>query len=707
MPTSQNINPGFGERLSAALRVANVSQTRVAAELGVNASTVSNWVNNTRTPGDEPQMVRLAELAGVSAAWLRTGAGPVPAGVRRQETEQAQARLGWYAKRVGADGAREGGNAALFAISPTLGHVVREAIQNSIDARLGAGPVTVALRLLSLRGGARQRFLAAIEFEELKRHLHAAVDGTGDQQIGRRLREGLDLDSEGELLVLEIIDQATRGLIGPERGAGNFPDLTKNTLFSSKQSSTAGGSHGLGKATQFAASRVNTVLYLSDLSEPDEQGRTDGRFIGRTELAWHELDGVEYAGPMWYGERDEPAVSRWLGRGDVVLGDLRMTRPEGTGTTVAIVGLRDLDADAGRTPAETLAEIGHEIARHFWPALQSGALDARAEYLEISDPDTADELPGPGTRVRPLDVGDVAPLALARATHRDGGTVEQLVDDGDVVRAEVELDVPARRDRTHARFVHRATVLVRRALPDELEAPADASLGRVALLRGAEMVVRQLDARRAAVGARAFQAVVLCGLASDDDPEHARWAEEFLRAAEPPAHDRWEYTESLRLDYQRGASVALKRFENSIHAAIRGVLVHERETDDHGPDDLARRFRFGVPEPGDRAPRLRLDSRSIDDGSWQITGTVRLRDQSKRIKGRPVIALTGETGRRTALKWRELEAVRDCRVEDGLLVIDAGTRSARFRAVSDSDSTSISPREAAVGVAFHVVEERS
>src|SRR4051812_31996345 len=138
MSTSAYTDSELGGRLSAAMRAVGMSQTQLAAELGVQTSTVSNWVNNSRSPGDDSQLARIGELLGASPAWLRSGTGPAPAGVRLQAVRRAQGRLGWYAKKVGAEGAREGGNAALFTITPTLGHVVREAIQNSIDATLGA-----------------------------------------------------------------------------------------------------------------------------------------------------------------------------------------------------------------------------------------------------------------------------------------------------------------------------------------------------------------------------------------------------------------------------------------------------------------------------------------------------------------------------------------------------------------------------------------
>src|SRR5437868_3843972 len=100
MHTSPYTESELGARLSAAMRAVGMSQTQLAAELGVQTSTVSNWVNNSRTPGDDSQLTRISELLGASPAWLRSGTGPAPAGVRLQAVRRAHALLGWYAKRV-------------------------------------------------------------------------------------------------------------------------------------------------------------------------------------------------------------------------------------------------------------------------------------------------------------------------------------------------------------------------------------------------------------------------------------------------------------------------------------------------------------------------------------------------------------------------------------------------------------------------------
>src|SRR4051794_14565145 len=328
----------FNDRLRASLDAIGWNQKRLADELGSPPSTVSQWVKDKRTPDGE-QLDRLAELLGVDAGWLRDGEGPEPRALRRRARSAVHSVVQWIARRAPVDGGRDGGNANQLTIRATLANLVREAIQNAMDEWLGHphGPVRVRFRLLSLRGEAKRRYLDALKYhEQLREHLEACVDQAGDQQVAAGLTEALNTAASGELLVLQISDSNTRGLIGPETGEGNFAALTRDNLFSKKNNEQAGGSYGLGKAMQYAASAFGCVLFSSELSEPEpETGKTRGRFFARTELVFHELaDGRRFSGPMWFGRDREldagQPISYWAdGERDSLLSDLHMLRTPG------------------------------------------------------------------------------------------------------------------------------------------------------------------------------------------------------------------------------------------------------------------------------------------------------------------------------------------------------------------------------------------
>jgi RNA polymerase primary sigma factor len=591
-----------------------------------------------------------------------------------------------------------------------------------VDEWLGDphGPVRVRFRLVSLRAEAKRRYLEAMQWEQLRRHVEACVEQSGDQQVAGGLEEALRMANSGELLVLQISDSNTRGLLGPETEEGNFAALTRDNLFSEKNSEKAGGSYGLGKAMQYAASAFGCVLVSSELSEPEpETGNTHGRFFARTELVYHRLgDGERYSGPMWLGREREGAegepISYWAdGERDILLRDLLMVRSPGdAGTTIAIVGMRDLDADRPRPPREMVEQMADAAERQFWPAIEAGQLEVRVQYVEIDDPDVAFE-PEFDRLVDPGQSRAVGPCVAAVRALRSGETDELLIDDGDVVAARVPLHVPARRlgEDRHEALTHEALVLVRRATAEEeADNISQREFRRGVLMRGANMVLKTLDLSAGLLGAQPFQVVVLAGLAAGDDEVDAR-AEVFLRAAEPPSHDDWEYTPRLRRQYAPGAKKALSDFELAIRREVRHVLRIESEQAPDGPRDLSQRFKFGDPTPPERAPHIVVRSKSVDDdGAWHVEAALRLRgDLRHRVAGRPQLVFLGESGGRSRVRWRELEPVGPGIAvgEQGVLVISPQTRTAKFRGVTDPGTHPAPANQTTATLLFQPVREEA
>jgi transcriptional regulator with XRE-family HTH domain len=709
----------FKERLQAALRGKDLKQSQLAKAVGVSPSLASMWLKGSRTPDDEA-IERLAEVLDADANWLLTGRGREPRGTRKRALEAVFEKVDWRPRAGFADGGRDGGNANQFAVGSSFRDLVRESIQNSGDERLDqVQPVSARFRLLSLRGEAKSRYLEAMRWPDLRPHFKACAEQRGDEQAAGGFSEALEIADSGELTVLQIIDSGTRGLTGPETGDGNFAALTRDSLYSHKNKEGAAGSYGLGKATQYAASAFGTVLCLSDLAEPEpETDNTKGRFFGRAELVWHQLDEdgetQAFAGPAWLGElggdNGKIPVSHWVGAGNVLSRDLQMDRgSEATGTTIAVVGLRDLDADKRRPPREITEQIGREIEENFWPAIEAGELSARVEYVELDDP-AAEPAPEIDNLVAPAQTRISGPLVQAVRAHVNEEAVEVLVDDGDVVAGFAELQVPTRKggdesDR-HSSFTHRAVVLVRRAAPDELESEdggSSSSLRCAALTRGANMVVKTLDLSKGTVGAQPFHAVVLAGRAVGDSQED-RWAEEFLRTAEPPSHDNWTTTPRLKRLYSPGYTKGLREFEASIRRVVRDLLSIESNLPPDGPSDLSRRFRFGEPPNPERAPRVVVQEKSIaEDGSWHIDAAVRLRgDLSRGAAGRPEVIFLGESGSSARVKWRSLEALSDgMSVRDGnTVVIPPNVRTGKFRGVTDPESHPTPASQTAATIRF-------
>jgi len=69
------LNWDLVDRLHKALRVGNVSVTKMAAELGVHRNTVGNYLRGT-TPPDRRTLVTWALACGVPLVWLQSGETP-------------------------------------------------------------------------------------------------------------------------------------------------------------------------------------------------------------------------------------------------------------------------------------------------------------------------------------------------------------------------------------------------------------------------------------------------------------------------------------------------------------------------------------------------------------------------------------------------------------------------------------------------------
>lgn len=692
MATIDGLN-GHTGRLRAAFAASGFTQASFAARLEVSQSTVSMWLAGDRQP-DRTMTRRIAALLDVAPTWLDYGVGQGPredlAALRAAYRED----VAWIFRPEQPDGSRDFGNANIFSFSPTIGTFVREVLQNVSDAAAG-GPARASFTVRRLRGADLEAFLAALRWDEFRPHLEASV--RSGQQVGSALDEGLRAVDSGELVLLEVADAGTTGLLGPDVGVGNFAALCRNNLDSNKGSGEAGGSYGLGKAVFWRMSSLSTVLFLSDLVEPaPDSGRQFGRFIGRTELVWHQAGGASFAGPGWLGARDPALPDRPLSYWEnaALATDLHLAREgDDPGTSILVVGFRDPSADEDRSPVGIAEQIEAAVAQHFWPALAHGVLGVTVGVAEGREV----------TRRAAVDVSALSPeFSELLDAHRRDQVAEGLREPGDVVRIPVLLDVPEclATGSEHPAFQHTAYLLVRRS--EEVDASRTAGVGQ--FFRGTGMVVFEVDFNRVVVGAQPFHAAVLCGTAAGDSVDDLR-AERFLRTAEPPAHNAWELTEKAHREYARGTGAALGRFRERVRTALRDALVPAVENRPDGPRDLAALFKLGEPAQPERAPRLIVDSaRLSDSGSWVVEATIRVPRPDKRIVGRPVLVFEGETGSGSRASWA-LTPIKDCDVQGDAIVIAPGKRTVRFRAVSDPTTHPVPATRASVRVDFKAIRE--
>lgn len=247
--------------------------------------------------------------------------------------------------------------------------LVREAVQNSLDARSSkATPVTVRIALSS-RGPA-QANQCRLYFAGL--HQHILAQGTG-------LVAPPDLNAPIDYLVIE--DFGTRGLLGDPEESGDKADSERGNNFfyfwrnvgRSGKSETDRGRWGLGKAVFPASSRINTFFGLTIPNDKEV-----GLLMGQTVLKIHRSDAGQRYHPYGdFGLFSRESDSRYfalpisapatLSGFSQTFGLLRVNEP---GLSLVIPApIRDLQIDNIRSAV---------LKQYFYPIL-SGELVVRLE----------------------------------------------------------------------------------------------------------------------------------------------------------------------------------------------------------------------------------------------------------------------------------------------------------------------------------------
>jgi RNA polymerase primary sigma factor len=587
--------------------------------------------------------------------------------------------------------------------------VVREDGQNSLDAGLGA-EVTLRFRVIELDPSSdrHERFLHAIAFGELEEHVAACESAS---KIGTRLVAGLEHVREEKLVLLAIDDYGTTGLVGDEFDSTEaYCALVRDNLNSRKKDATSGGIFGVGAKVNLACSRVCTVLFSSKVHKLESHGT---RLVGRSELTYHELQRRakkrEFAGPGWFGNQGKTGVAEsvWLPDDHEILNDLLLRRdvkPSGisvrgkTGTSLLIVGFDDAQIDVTAGTKQLAEQIVEAVAVNFWPAILKGQLTAVVErYVD----DAAE--PVSVEQVDPKAVAGIAAYCEALDVFAAREEKPSLTQHGDVVAVSVPFIVPATRRRAtqvnqHEELTAECKLVVRLAPPD-IER-SDPRLNNVAYVRGRAMVTRYQNKANAVVGGRPFHAILLAGTMLGRTAEQIA-AEEFLRLAEPPAHDKWMYNTDVKEVYAHGAKRLLDEFFDRVVEALQRVLRPIALTQDQGPEVLDRLFLLRSMKPA--APRrphatLRAATGAIQDGAWVIEAEVSIEPVATPLIVTPTLSFEQEGGRYN-VQWAHLEVADGvAEVRNGGLLVPPRTKRITFRGLSNPASHPVEAGSSAVFV---------
>lgn len=587
-----------------------------------------------------------------------------------------------------------------------LESLARESAQNSNDARLEGEDAEMVFSVIRLTGAEREAFEDALGWSsELAPHLRSMANG--NQVISNTIREGLtSYDDSQELVLLRIEDRGCRGLTGPEWTSddvpeddfGNFIKLCRLDLFSGKNQA-AGGSFGLGKAVYWRFSRFQTVAFNSTLRSDDAvDGEHRNRLFGVNQGTMHTHDEGRYQSRGHFGlETDDGRISSAWDREDLIE-QLLLARPdERPGTSALIIGFFDPD-NPGASVTELRDGLESGIEENFWPLIARGGMRFHVEVVEEGDV----------TSVEVDSTRNFPELTHALRRFDEGALDDRLDDVGDVVACPIKIDVPRRKSAPHHdEFVHEAHLVV--TLSDD---NADSLENKVCLFRKPEMVVQALSEEFPTITYHAFL-VAGAAVRPEANDQALQHADDFLRFAEPPAHDLWipsgrSPQTSLGSHYVAPYLPQLRGIGGDIRKTLRELFGVIPPESDRGPESILRHLRLLDHGPGSRDGRRSKPTATLldwgvnDDDQWEVSVEIEARRRDEGWSFEPALTFLAVEGGGQRVKWTSLVPEADCEVVDGRVVLASKSKGrsqrARFRGVTDASSHPIPARSSAIDV---------
>jgi hypothetical protein len=437
--------------------------------------------------------------------------------------------------------------------------LVREAAQNSWDARRGTGAIDFCVNLFRLRS------FAAAWREMLLPPPTPASHNPLDEVLNE------------DTVLLVVSDRNTVGLGGPIRagtrpGTGEKPDFVQfmRNVGEPRDHEYGGGTYGFGKGIFYRISRSSTILVDTRTSEAEPSRRLMGAALGES----HYIGDQRYTGRHWWGavgdivadpvlDGDAEAISRKLGLPGFAEAD--------SGTDIAIIGA-ELGPVGGEpdSPQRTIDEAADYLASsilwHLWPKFVPDA-DGRFMRFRV----TAD---GRDVAISPPEsIGELRPFVDALIDVREGRGVSysRTIAPKDAGSFSLKL-TPAVASGTSS--------LVNVARPFA-GAPR-----HVARMRTPELVVDYFEGAPHSDARFAYGAVF----------KASRDADAAFAASEPPTHDGWIARGLTGTD--KGVVQNLARFLNREIGQVVTPQVAARGETSHGLGELSSRLGALIPGAG-------------------------------------------------------------------------------------------------------------
>ena len=413
---------------------------------------------------------------------------------------------------------------------PTLGllqTLIREGIQNVLDAAQGKSGPTVLIRLRTLSPDQQKALSGQLLVER----------PTGDATHA-------DLDaalSKPSLRVLELCDFGTEGLSGPTRADAphdgeplNFVNFLRN-VGAARDTHHGGGTYGYGKSSLYAMSSCSTIVVDSQTRcAHSSERRLMACHLGAAfDAASDDGERRRFTGRHWWGVLDgsdsiEPATNESAITFSTALG-MPAREAQQTGTSILIIDPFLGDEDM----RSTIEDVVETVLWNFWPRMSASTPERRKLKVEVELEGERVPVPTP-EEFPPLDL-----FAAAIAEHRTNGNELQQIRCGNPKRQLGNLAIKKGLRADRRGVAAREGSLI----------PKQAS--HIALMRPVELVVRYIEGEPLPDRRFDWVGVFICAESGE--------VEDAFAVAEPPAHDDWIPDNLPKGNAKTFVRVALKR----------------------------------------------------------------------------------------------------------------------------------------------------
>lgn len=439
------------------------------------------------------------------------------------------------AEKVGVRGATSGRSATRVLSGTKLNAlevVVREAIQNSWDAR-NNGKIAFGLKAYRFTPSQRTAALAALQ------------DGfvSKDPLLGQP-----PLPLQG----LVLYDRGTTGLDGPTVAGGVEEGNFERFFFGFGETKpqpgklAAGGTYGFGRSSFLRCSALHTIL-VHTRCKPESGTRRESRFIGMTFVDGYVRKEHKFSGRHWWVKSGQEFGPVTGSAADALARSLGMPIPsnDDTGSTILILQPRWALAASDEEETET-GELGaarelilESLLWNTWPHVADRSMALEVEWFgdQVSVPDPAKH-PRLGLFVRALDIAKKKKVSRTADRHATISCLRPIQTLGSL-------------------GLVRAPHVATGAASGRSYLPAEDPLHHVALMRGAQLIVKYMEC------ANPIEGEQYAGVFLVDQEVDATFAK-----SEPAAHDEWLKKDLDDWREKRYVSVALKRIEEEARAYV-------------------------------------------------------------------------------------------------------------------------------------------